>query len=87
VVRQVRFIALVRTFLIGCTVLLLVVGCSGTSSETSKKQQGNSPQATQSEAEARCEGTGTYHLYNVSYKRGGEGPLRTGSELHSVASV
>jgi hypothetical protein len=69
----------VGTFLIGCAVLL-VVGCAGTSSETSKKEeQGRSPEATASE-EARCEGPGTYHLYNIRLNRGGEGPLRTGSE-------
>jgi hypothetical protein len=77
------------TFLIGCAVLLLVVGCAGTSSEAPQeekqghteatKQQARSPEATASE-EARCEGTRTYHLYNVSYTGGGEGPLRTGSE-------
>jgi Ca2+-binding RTX toxin-like protein len=45
--------------LIGCAVLLLAVGCSGTSSETSnKKEQGSSSKATASE-EARCEGTRT----------------------------
>jgi Ca2+-binding RTX toxin-like protein len=44
----------------GCAFLLLVVGCAGTSSETSnKKEQGSSPQATDSEEEARCEGTRT----------------------------
>ena len=49
---------MVGAFLIGCAVLLLAVGCSGTSSETSKKEeQGCSPQATESEEEARCEGT------------------------------
>jgi Ca2+-binding RTX toxin-like protein len=48
---------LVGTFLIGCTVLLLAVGCAGTSSETSnKKEQGSSPKATDSE-EVRCEKT------------------------------
>ena len=58
-VRQGRSIALVVAFLIGCAVLLLAVGCAGTSSETSnKKEQGSSPQATASE-EARCEGTRT----------------------------
>jgi Ca2+-binding RTX toxin-like protein len=46
----------VGTFLIGC-VVLLVVGCAGTtSSETSEKAQGHSPEAAASE-EARCEGT------------------------------
>ena len=50
--------AVVVTFLIGCAVLLMV-GCAGTSSETSnKKEQGSSPQATASE-EARCQGTST----------------------------
>jgi len=49
----------VGTFVIGCAVLLVLVGCAGTRSETSKKAQGNSPQATASEEEARCEGTQT----------------------------
>jgi Ca2+-binding RTX toxin-like protein len=70
---------LVVAFLIGCAVVLLVVGCSGTRSETSKKEQGSSPQATASE-EARCEGTRTYHLYMVVYANGQNGPPRTGSE-------
>ena len=44
--------------MIGCAVLLLAVGCSGTRSETSnKKEQGSSPKATASDEEARCEGT------------------------------
>src|SRR5215204_7656349 len=90
VVRQVHLIALVVAFLIGCAVLLLMVGCAGTSSEApqeekqghteaTKKEQAHSPEATASEQD-RCEGTRTYHLYNVSYNGGGEGPLRTGSE-------
>jgi RTX calcium-binding nonapeptide repeat (4 copies) len=57
VVRRGHLIAVVSTFLIGCAVLLLVVGCAGTSSETSKKEQGSSPKATSEEA--RCEGTRT----------------------------
>ena len=81
VVRQGRLIAVVGTFLIGC-VILLGVGCAGTSSEASKKEeQGSSPQATDSEEEARCEGTRTYHIYQVIHKPGyWDGPLRTGSE-------
>jgi len=56
----------VGTFLIGCAVLLLAAGCSGTHSETSnKKGQGRSPQATASE-EARCEGTRTIKKYGES---------------------
>ena len=66
-IRQGHCIALVVAFLIGCAVLL-GVGCSGTSSETSKKEeQGSSPQATASE-EARCQGTST-----TKDPRGGEG--------------
>src|SRR5215204_5209589 len=71
--------AVVVSFLIGCAVLLLGVGCAGTSSETSKKEQGRSPEATASE-EARCQGTRTYRVYIILYSRGGQGPLRTGSE-------
>ncbi len=59
VVRQARLVAVVVTLLIGCAVLLLVVGCAGTGSETSNKERGSSPQATASEEEARCEGTRT----------------------------
>src|SRR5215213_5347791 len=60
VIRRGHLIPVVGTFLIGCAVLLLVVGCAGTSSETSnKKERGSSPQATESEEEARCEGTRT----------------------------
>ena len=76
-VRQGRSIAVVVVFLMGCSVLLLiVVGCSGTHSETSnKKEQGHSPEATASE-EARCDGTRTFHLY-YDYKAR---KMRTGSE-------
>ena len=79
--RQGRFISVVVAFLIGCTVLLLGVGCAGTSSETSnkKKDQGSSPQATESEEEARCEGTRSYHIYTVFYRNGGSVD-RSGSE-------
>jgi RTX calcium-binding nonapeptide repeat (4 copies) len=62
-------IAVVGAFLIGCTVLLMVVGCAGVRSEASKqeeqgnteatKEQERSSEATASE-EARCEGTRTY---------------------------
>ena len=59
-VGQGHLIAVVRAFLIGCAVLLLMVGCAGTTnSDTSKKEQGSSPKATQSEKEARCDRTGT----------------------------
>jgi hypothetical protein len=73
VVRQGRSIALVA-FLIGCVVLLLVVGCAGTSSDASKEQQGHteatkaqtrSPEATEAE-EARCEGTKSRNINSES---------------------
>jgi hypothetical protein len=78
VLRQAHLIAVVVTFLIGCAVLL-GVGCAGTSSETSKKEQGSSPQATASE-EARCEGTRTYHVWYVVYPNGQNSSPQSGSE-------
>ena len=63
------------TFLIGCAVLL-GAGCAGTNSdapqdgqghtETSKKEQTRSPEATASEEEARCEGTRPTRSYGQS---------------------
>ena len=47
--------AAVASFLIGCGVLLVLVGCAGVRSEA-PKEQGRSPEATASE-QARCEGT------------------------------
>jgi hypothetical protein len=59
VLRQAHLIAVVRTFLIGCAVLLLVVNCSGTRSDTSnKKEQRRTVEAT-SQEQARCKGTRT----------------------------
>jgi hypothetical protein len=66
VVRQGYLIAVVGTFLIGC-VILLGVGCAGTSSETSKKEQVSSPKATDSEEEARCEGTRTFQKWGEHF--------------------
>ena len=83
-VRQVHLIAVVvGTFLIGCAVLLLVVSCAGTSSEapqekgkghteTTKKDQTRSSEATASEEQARCEGTRTHRkgrFYSVKRER------------------
>src|SRR5215217_8668384 len=69
VVRRGHLIAFVVAFLIGCSFLLLVVGCAGVRSEApqekqqghteaTKKEQTRSPEATASE-EAPCEGTRT----------------------------
>jgi len=60
VVRQVRLMAAVASFLIGCGVLLVLVGCAGVRSEA-PKEQGRSPEATASE-QARCEGTRTIEI-------------------------
>jgi hypothetical protein len=70
VVHQGRSIALVGVFLIGCAVLLLVVGCAGTRSADAPqdgqgnteatKEQTRSPEATASEEEARCQGTRSF---------------------------
>jgi RTX calcium-binding nonapeptide repeat (4 copies) len=63
VVRRVRLIAVVGTFLIGCVVLLVLVGCAGVRSEAPREEQeqGRSPEATASE-QARCEGTRTIEI-------------------------
>ena len=50
---------MVRAFLIGCAILL-VVGCAGVGSEAPQKEQVSSPQAKDSEEEARCEGRRTF---------------------------
>jgi Ca2+-binding RTX toxin-like protein len=68
VIRQGHLIAVVRAFLIGCAVLL-VVGCAGVRSKATKQEQGRSPEATASE-EARCEGTRTYHSWYIEYPNG-----------------
>jgi hypothetical protein len=69
VVRQGHLLAVVSTFLIGCAVLLIVVGCAGVGSEgpqeeqqghtEATKEQTRSPEATASKEDARCEGTRT----------------------------
>jgi hypothetical protein len=60
VVGRARLLAVVVTFLIGCVVLLVLVGCAGVRSEAPREEQeqGRSPEATASE-QARCEGTRT----------------------------
>jgi hypothetical protein len=75
--RQGRLIAVVMTFLLGCAFLLLAVRCSGTpSSGTSKKEQGSSPKATDSEEEARCKGTRT-----IKSPKGAGGGVFTTNDL------
>jgi len=78
VVRQAHLIALEVAFLIGCAVLLLVVGCAGERSEAPKeekqgytedsKEQGRSPEATSEEA--RCEGTQNIKVRTMGFSRG-----------------
>jgi RTX calcium-binding nonapeptide repeat (4 copies) len=70
VIRQSHLIAVVGTYLIGCAVLLMVVGCAGVRSqapqeeeqghtEATKEQEG-APEATSEEA--RCEETRTFDV-------------------------
>ena len=63
---------MVRTFLIGCALILVVVGCAGVRSEAPQdeqerteatNEQARSPEATASE-EARCGGTRSFHRKN-----------------------
>ena len=73
-VRQARLIAVVQTFLIGCAVALVVVGCAGVRSGAPQgeeehteatNEQARSPEATASE-EARCEKRRTFHRKNYA---------------------
>ena len=89
-VRQGHLIAVAGAFVIGCAVLLLLVSCAGTRSETSmgqgpteatKKDQTRSPEATASK-EARCQGTRTYQK-GADQKGGGRRPfVFTTNDLH-----
>jgi len=64
----------VGTFLIGCAVLLIVVGASGVQAETSQEKQGHN-EATKEQGhsggeaseEDRCEGTQTFVRDGGSY--------------------
>jgi uncharacterized protein YceK len=65
VVRQGHFIAVVKAFLIGYAVLLLVVGCAGVRSGASKKEQGHT-EATKDQAHSeRCELTRTMDYFDT----------------------
>ena len=98
VVRRGHLIAVVVTLLIGCAVLLLAAGCSGTSSETSKKEQEpteatkteqtRSPEAMASEEETRCQGTRPFlsfqgiHLTTNDLPGCPKGGLLLGTDKH-----
>jgi Ca2+-binding RTX toxin-like protein len=60
VIRQIHFIAVVGTFLIGCAVLV-VAGCAGVRSEAPQKEEQGHTEATESE-EARCSQTRTIKI-------------------------
>jgi len=65
VVRQAHLIAVVGAFLIGCAVLLMVIGCAGVRSEAPQKEQGHT-EATKEQARSdRCEGTRTFRLKSL----------------------
>ena len=84
VVRQGRLIAVVGTYLFGCAVLLMVVGCAGVRSEAPQKEEqgrteatteeARSPEATASE-QARCDGTRTIKPADI------EGAVMTTNDL------
>lgn len=83
-VRRARLIAVGGPFLIGCAVLLMLVGCAGVRSEApddqekqgrdeaTNKEQARSPEATASE-EDRCSGTRTIDLLKSSSVGGDRG--------------
>jgi uncharacterized protein YceK len=75
VVRRGRHIAVVRAFLVGCAVVLLMVGCAGVRSgapqekghtEAANKEQARSPEATSPE-EGRCGETRSIDLPTGTY--------------------
>jgi hypothetical protein len=66
VVRQEHLIAVMEAFLLGCTVLLLVVGCAGTSSEAPKEQAHTEVTKEQAE-EDRCAGTRYINWLSARY--------------------
>jgi hypothetical protein len=71
VVRQAHLIAVVGIFLIGCTVLLMVVGCAGVRLEAPEKEEQGHLDATKEQErspeaaseEARCEETRTFDVF------------------------
>src|SRR5215218_9268244 len=70
VVRQEHFMAVVGAFVIGCAVLLLVVGCAGVRSEAPKEEEQGNTEATKEQVhsggatseEARCGRTRTIDM-------------------------
>jgi Ca2+-binding RTX toxin-like protein len=76
VVRQGHLIAVVvGTFLIGCALLLLVVGCAGTRSEAPQKEKGHTEATKEKQGhtrgaaseEDRCGGTRTFDRWGGPY--------------------
>ena len=59
--------------LIGCAVVLMVVGCAGVRSEAPQKEEQGHTEATASE-EARCEGTRTFKSTKWGFLFGGGTP-------------
>jgi hypothetical protein len=62
VIRQRHLIAVVGSFLIGCAVLLMVVGCAWVRSEASKQEEQGSSSGAASSEEARCSQTRTFRI-------------------------
>ena len=66
-VRQGHFIAVVRAFLIGCAVALVVAGCAGARSGTSQGQQSYTEATKEQTYSDRCEGTRPIDLQGRTY--------------------
>jgi uncharacterized protein YceK len=65
VVRQAHLKAVVGAFMIGCAVLLMVVGCAGVRSEASQEEEQGHTEATKEQARSvRCEGTRSHACYS-----------------------
>jgi RTX calcium-binding nonapeptide repeat (4 copies) len=68
VVRQGRLIAVVGALLIGCAVLLKVVGCAGVRSEAPEETQGHTELTKEQAHSERCEGTRGIGLIGGGYE-------------------
>src|SRR5215204_7452946 len=67
VIRQSRFIAVVGTYLFGCAVLLMVVGCAGVRSQAPEEEQGHTEVTKEQTRSDRCDGTRGITLMGGGY--------------------
>jgi uncharacterized protein YceK len=69
VIRQSHLIAVVGIFLMGCAVLLMVVGCAGVRSKASKQEEQGNTEATKEQARSP-EATATEEARSTPPKAG-----------------